>query len=64
MLWEICSGIIKFNSKKEIVLFEYNIYVSFGIFLSFIIHMLPINFSDFDKELCFLYLQQLLFSAQ
>lgn len=30
---EICSVIIKFNFKKEIVLFEYNIHISFGIFL-------------------------------
>lgn len=38
-------------------------HISFGIFVFFVIHTLPINFLDLDKELCFLYLQKLLFSA-
>lgn len=57
MLWENWDPFryYKIYLQKEIVFFEHNICLSFGIFLLFVIHMFPINFSDLDKELYFLY---------
>lgn len=48
----------KLSLKKRLTDFEYNICLSFGIFIFYMIHMCPIIFSELDQELYLLYLQE------